>query len=287
MSDITVNKKKNSGTKTAVAFLISLIIAIPILFTILTGIGAVSGLASIQINTAPSDCIGGPTKVVLSILSGDYKEAAKAAVRETVDNVKEALGFEGEIVECVGDGEWVYPLENQNRITSLFGTRFFPLCANNAPVCNHNGLDIAGPTGTRVLAASNGIVRLAGEYGTCGNSVIIEHPGQIWTLYCHLDWEDRENRIPDITVKVGDTVSAGQDIGGLGNTGRSTGPHLHLSVFVDQYSFTQGYVVDPIPFFYLQGVDLTEGGIIVSSSNSYLMGRYCNPNLYEVSWCGE
>jgi murein DD-endopeptidase MepM/ murein hydrolase activator NlpD len=288
MSEITVEKKEDKKGKTAaLAYIISIIIFVPLFFAILTGVGVLTGIASIKPHIAPSECLGGPTKVLLAIVSGDPLGAAKEAVGTAVDSVKEVLGIEGKPVECLGDGEWVYPLERKLPITSLYGYRLPFLCANPAAGCLHNGLDLAGTTGTRVLAAREGEVVLAREYGTCGNSVIIEHPGKVWTLYCHLDWEDQANRIADITVEVGDFVTAGQDIGGLGNTGRSTGPHLHLSVFVDRLSWQDGYVVDPIPFFYLQGIDLTEGGIIRTPSNSFLIPKYCNPNLYQVSWCGE
>ncbi len=89
----------------------------------------------------------------------------------------------------------------------------------------HNGIDLARvPLGTAVLASAKGTVILAktGSYnGGYGNYVIISHPNGTQTLYAHLN---------SISVTRGQVVSQGQKIGGMGNTGRSTGPHLHFEV---------------------------------------------------------
>ena len=90
----------------------------------------------------------------------------------------------------------------------------------------HNGVDMAGvPVGTSILAAASGKVIVAkndGLYnGGYGNYVVIEHPNGVQTLYGHLHF---------VSVSVGQQVTKGQKIGGMGNTGRSTGPHLHFEV---------------------------------------------------------
>lgn len=87
-----------------------------------------------------------------------------------------------------------------------------------------NGVDLAAPTGTRILASAPGTVLLArtGYNGGYGNMVIIQHGNGTKTLYAHMS---------AISTKSGAKVDRGQVIGKVGNTGRSTGPHLHFEVY--------------------------------------------------------
>jgi len=88
----------------------------------------------------------------------------------------------------------------------------------------HNGVDIAASVGTPVLASASGVVisaKSSGYNGGYGNMVIISHAGNVQTVYGHLN---------SVNVSVGQTVSQGQTIGSVGNTGKSTGPHLHFEV---------------------------------------------------------
>lgn len=89
----------------------------------------------------------------------------------------------------------------------------------------HNGIDIAAPIGTPILAARGGRVTLvrggSGWNGGYGNYIVITHENGIQTLYAHLN---------SISVSQGDMVKQGEQIGSSGNTGRSTGPHLHFEV---------------------------------------------------------
>jgi murein DD-endopeptidase MepM/ murein hydrolase activator NlpD len=82
-------------------------------------------------------------------------------------------------------------------------------------------LDIAGKEGTEVFAPADGVVIFAGEKSEYGNCVVIDHGRDTATLYGHLQ---------RFIVKVGDKVERGQHIAHLGNSGRSTGPHLHYEV---------------------------------------------------------
>lgn len=87
-----------------------------------------------------------------------------------------------------------------------------------------NGVDWAGPVGTPIRAAAAGEVivsRSSGWNGGFGQYIVIRHPNGVQTLYAHMSRND---------VGVGAYVSQGQVIGGIGNTGRSTGPHLHFEV---------------------------------------------------------
>jgi murein DD-endopeptidase MepM/ murein hydrolase activator NlpD len=88
----------------------------------------------------------------------------------------------------------------------------------------HNGVDIAASIGTPIVAAAGGQVisaKSSGYNGGYGKMVIISHAGNVQTVYGHLN---------SVNVSVGQTVSQGQTIGSVGNTGKSTGPHLHFEV---------------------------------------------------------
>lgn len=87
----------------------------------------------------------------------------------------------------------------------------------------HNGVDLGAPIGTNVMAAADGKVILArsGWNGGYGNYIVVSHANGTQTLYAHLS---------RINVSTGQQVSQGQSIGAVGNTGKSSGPHLHIEV---------------------------------------------------------
>ncbi len=102
--------------------------------------------------------------------------------------------------------------------TSEFGFRTDPYTGLRQM---HSGLDIAAAHGKEVIAPGDGVVTHAGPQGAYGNVVIVEHGHGLSTLYAHLS---------EILVKVGDEPKRGATLGRVGNTGRSTGPHLHYEV---------------------------------------------------------
>lgn len=110
----------------------------------------------------------------------------------------------------------------------------------------HNGLDIAAPVGTPIYASATGTVTRAGWGGAYGNHVMITHVinGQVWTtVYAHLS---------SVSVKAGQRVSQGQNLGGMGSTGNSTGSHLHFEIHRGGYSWSSssaGGTVNPASFF--------------------------------------
>lgn len=109
-------------------------------------------------------------------------------------------------------------LPGEGRLTSGFGVRADPFTGRQAM---HRGIDLAAPEGSPVRAALPGVVRTAGERGGYGLAVEVEHEGGFTTLYAHAS---------EVLVKEGDRVTPGQIIARVGQTGRSTGAHLHLEV---------------------------------------------------------
>ncbi|HEC08513.1 MAG TPA: M23 family metallopeptidase [Acidimicrobiales bacterium] len=110
---------------------------------------------------------------------------------------------------------------------SGFGLRTDPIDGSQKM---HKGVDIGAPAGTPIAAAADGVVTWAGERGGYGQLVVIDHGGGVETRYAH---QSRLDVVP------GQRVAAGEMIGAVGSTGRSTGPHLHFEVRVD------GEAVDP------------------------------------------
>lgn len=107
------------------------------------------------------------------------------------------------------------------RITSPFGNRKHPITRR---ITFHEGIDIANSTGTRILASRNGKVTFAGYQSGLGKVIKISHGSGIETVYAHLS---------AIQVSVGQSVTQGQQIGKMGSTGRSTGPHLHFEIRIN------------------------------------------------------
>jgi murein DD-endopeptidase MepM/ murein hydrolase activator NlpD len=105
------------------------------------------------------------------------------------------------------------------KITSTFGHRENPFGGENVEV--HKGLDIAAPYGSPVKAMAKGFVEFAGVRGGFGNCIMLKHGNGFETLYGHLS---------KILVKVGQQINIGEQIGKVGSTGRSTGPHLHYEI---------------------------------------------------------
>lgn len=114
-----------------------------------------------------------------------------------------------------------------NKISSKFGLREHPI--DNA-LRHHDGIDIAVPEGSPVKAAKAGEVIFSGERSGYGNTVVIRHANNYTSLYAHN---------ADLMVKKGDMVQQGDIISLSGNTGKSTGPHLHFEIRKD------GQPVDP------------------------------------------
>ena len=141
---------------------------------------------------------------------------------------------------------WRLPISASYQVSSPFGARDYP-----NPF--HNGFDMAVPEGTAIYAAADGVVKLARWNGGYGNCTEIDIGGGFVMVYGH------QSRL---LVQEGQVVKAGTLIGLSGNTGFSTGAHLHFEIDVN------GVAVDPAPIMLKHGVDLyrhievVRGGVI-------------------------
>ena len=120
----------------------------------------------------------------------------------------------------------------EGRQTSGFGTRRNPFDSRRSEF--HKGIDIACPQGSKVLAARDGVVTFTGIQGGYGKLIILNHEHGYSSYYGHLS---------KYNVKPGQKVSRGDVIGFSGNTGRTTGPHLHFEVKKGNRSFNPGLLV--------------------------------------------
>lgn len=155
-------------------------------------------------------------------------EDAKAQVPE----LSKALDSAAKPLEATLAAEAAYPsglpMPGPLEISSEFGLRDNPFSNGSYEV--HEGIDFVANVGDIIAATGEGIVTLAGPDGGYGNVVTIDHGYGYETLYAHMS---------KVSVKVGDRVKRGQIIGHVGSTGRSSGPHLHYSLYKDEK------VIDP------------------------------------------
>jgi len=141
----------------------------------------------------------------------EIEEHAKAEAELTrVINARARTGVGGD--SAASSSGCIWPAKG--RVTSEFGSRWGRL---------HAGIDIGAPVGTTVWATKAGEVIFAGVQSGYGNVIVVSHGGGLTSLYGHLS---------RIGVSDGQTVRQGQAIGAVGNTGRSTGPHVHFETRV-------------------------------------------------------
>lgn len=130
--------------------------------------------------------------------------------------------------EDLGDIVGRHPVDNEMFITSTFGWRSNPFSGKGLEL--HKGMDFRGTIGTPIISKYNGVVLKTGKNSLSGNYVWVDHGGSVQTVYAHLD---------SITVEKGQEVKQYQEVGKLGTTGRSSGPHLHFGLYIN------GEAVDP------------------------------------------
>jgi murein DD-endopeptidase MepM/ murein hydrolase activator NlpD len=173
----------------------------------------------------PEAGAGAPTELDnLSVLAG--------SVRQLISDMQQSLpAVETHLVDQISEWRALPTLTpTHGTLTSPFGPRRSPF---GSGIEFHDGIDLAAPLGTAVVAAGDAVVAAAGWKSTFGRVVILDHGNGITTLYAHL---------AAIYVEAGQTVERGTTIGAVGSSGRSTGPHLHFTVSVD------GRAVDPMQY---------------------------------------
>ncbi|MFO1527778.1 MAG: M23 family metallopeptidase [Turneriella sp.] len=164
-------------------------------------------------------------------LSADAKYVRKAGLAFVPFTPKHleylrAAGIERQRV-TLKKGQYLWPVMGL-RITSRVGNRWGKV---------HGGIDVAAARGSIVIGATEGTVMIVGDQGAYGHCVFVENHDGTVAWYAHLS---------DSFVKVGDKIVRGQIVGTSGNTGRSTGPHLHFEMRTQQ-----GIILDPEHFFFL------------------------------------
>ncbi|RZV35045.1 MAG: M23 family metallopeptidase [Sphingomonadaceae bacterium] len=170
---------------------------------------------STMLRQAERQAMGGPLELLATSANGD------------LDPRFERLGLSLARMTALERGLEGIPQVNPTsldvtRISSSFGYRRDPFTRSGAM---HSGLDFKGPTGAPIYAAANGRVSYVGWKSGYGKTVEISHGNGLMTRYAHMS---------QFKAKVGQTVTAGDAIGAIGSTGRSTGPHLHFEVRINQ-----------------------------------------------------
>ena len=167
-------------------------------------------------------------------IAAEQARLAEIARQEALKNQGNNSGN----LPAVSSGTWTKP--TNGRFTSGFGWR--NIGAGNE---FHHGIDIANATGTPIVAANGGVVSYASSLSSYGNVIMITHivDGAVWTtVYAHLS---------KIQVSVGQSVSKGQQIGLMGSTGRSTGPHLHFEIHNGPWKSGRPYALNPLKYINL------------------------------------
>jgi murein DD-endopeptidase MepM/ murein hydrolase activator NlpD len=149
-------------------------------------------------------------------------ESQSSSIASEINSYYASLSSSDSDYTYTGSGAFGWPLSVSGRISSPFGYRVHPI---TGAYKMHTGVDIAASKGIPVLAAESGTVITVKKLSTgYGYYVMINHGSGIVTLYAHMS---------AIYVSVGDSVSRGTQIGAVGSTGSSTGPHLHFEVRVN------------------------------------------------------
>jgi murein DD-endopeptidase MepM/ murein hydrolase activator NlpD len=145
----------------------------------------------------------------------------------------------------------IQPIDNKDltRTASGYGMRIHPI--QQIPIFHH-GMDFTASVGTEIYVTGDGVVTDVGYSGGFGNRVTVDHGFGYKTIYAHMS---------KFSTKVGDVVKRGQVIGLVGNTGDSTGPHLHYEVHKN------GQTVNPVNYYY-DDLSPEEFALIVDLANA-------------------
>lgn len=150
--------------------------------------------------------------------------------RKRIDDEKEEMARIYSGFSQINPFSQVFKAPALGPVSSLFGLK---RVYNHQPQAPHAGLDIAAPANSPIQVVAKGRVVAIRDYFFTGNTVIVDHGMGVFSLYAHLN---------QITVKEGQNLDQGAQVGNVGQTGRATGPHLHWSMIVNQT------LVDPLLF---------------------------------------
>ncbi|HSM84070.1 MAG TPA: M23 family metallopeptidase [Nodosilinea sp.] len=175
---------------------------------------------------APAEVMFAEARRQLPSLEAMLSRAVKPALEETLES-------EAEQAAAFPKGK---PVAGNLTISSEFGLRPNPFGGRSYEM--HEGIDFVGPVGKPIVATADGVVVNAEYNGGYGNHVKIDHGYSYETLYAHLS---------EVAVEIGDRVERGDVVGYLGSTGRSSGPHLHYSIY------RNGQAVNPRYYLKLEG----------------------------------
>lgn len=160
----------------------------------------------------------------------EYQNEVISQLEAEVLEAKKEILLENGIVISYEGGKLTWPCPSYTRISSPFGWRIHPTLGVNK---FHNGVDMAAPTGSDILAAYSGEVVAATYNSSMGNYVMMNHGNGFYTIYMHAS---------KLCVSPGDIIVEGEKIAEVGSTGRSTGPHLHFGIRKD------GAYVNPMDY---------------------------------------
>mgnify|MGYP000221124821 CR=1 FL=1 len=184
----------------------------------------------------------------------DYFKLDKVLLAEVKKRFPDIRGFE------VEGGELTWPLPSGRVVTSNFGYRFHPV---DKVYRFHTGIDIAANIGDDVVAAADGVVAFAGRLGAFGKCVILQHPGNVQTLYAH----NSKN-----IVEQGEAVKRGQKIAEVGSAGKSTGPHLHFEVRINGRSVNPLGNIE-VPGGILNIVNPVDRRMVLETASAFMKGK--------------
>lgn len=162
------------------------------------------------------------------------QEAEIKALEKAVEEEKARLEAEQALQRTYDGGTFIWPCPSYTRVSDEYGPRIHPTLYVEQ---FHNGVDLAAPYGSSILAAYDGVVVSASYSSTMGNYVMIDHGDNLYTIYMHAS---------SLNVSTGDKVKRGDKIAAVGSTGRSTGNHLHFSVRLNgNYVSPWNYIIKP------------------------------------------
>jgi murein DD-endopeptidase MepM/ murein hydrolase activator NlpD len=216
---------------------------------LISQLGAQESATRTEINAANTQSLAVAMQIAqtrLDELDQSIAEAEQAAWQEATYYVQQHLGTlpasiaNAPVVPINPNGsQLVWPAHGVS-ITQPFGPSAYPFEPSFGGFPHfHTGLDLAGPLGSPIMSAADGVV-VAADTSTVGygNHIIIAHAGGLLTLYGHLE---------TMLVKPGDAVKAGQVVALLGSTGNSTGPHCHFEVRLNGQPVNPVLFLPPLP----------------------------------------